>query len=60
MTDDASAQESLEGTLKGEILRMYQEVADNPRGELHFFHGRDAAEMFGSGPALVNGANSPS
>lgn len=47
MTDAASAQESLEATLKGEILRMYQEVADNPRGEFHFFHGREAAEMFG-------------
>ena len=47
MTDAASAQESLEATLKGEILRMYQEVADNPSGEFHFFHGREAAEMFG-------------
>lgn len=47
MTDAAGAQESLEGMLKGEIIRMYQEVAENPKGEFHFFHGREAAEMFG-------------
>lgn len=47
MTDTVEAQASLEATLKGEIIRMYQEVADNPSGEYHFFHGREAAEMFG-------------
>jgi SAM-dependent methyltransferase len=47
MTDAAAAQASLEGVLKGEIIRMYQEVADNPEGEFHFFHGREAAERFG-------------
>src|SRR5436189_5836112 len=26
---------------------MYQEVADHPEQEFHFFQGRDAAEMFG-------------
>ena len=46
MTDPADAQASLELELKDEILRMYQEVADNPKGEFHFFHGRDAAELF--------------
>ena len=56
MTDAASAQESLEATLKGEILRMYQEVADNPRGEFHFFHGREAAEMFGYAPEWLDRA----
>lgn len=56
MTDAASAQESLESTLKGEILRMYQEVADNPRGEFHFFHGREAAEMFGYAPEWLDRA----
>lgn len=56
MTDAASAQESLEATLKGEILRMYQEVADNPRGEFHFFHGREAAEMFGYASAWLDRA----
>ena len=40
-------QEPLEGVLKGEVLRMYQEVADHPEAEFHFFHGRAAAEMFG-------------
>ena len=43
MTDQAS----LESTLKGEVLRMYQEVADHPETEFHFFHGRAAADMFG-------------
>lgn len=50
MTDlapDATDQEPLEGVLKGEVLRMYQEVADHPEAEFHFFHGRPAAEMFG-------------
>jgi ubiquinone/menaquinone biosynthesis C-methylase UbiE len=26
---------------------MYQEVADHPEGEFHFYHGREAAELFG-------------
>lgn len=47
MTDAAGAQASLEGLLKDEIIRMYQEVAENPKGEFHFFHGREAAELFG-------------
>jgi len=46
MTDAIEAQESLEGVLKDEIIRMYQEVADNPSGEFHFYHGREAAELF--------------
>ena len=40
-------QAPLEGVIKGEVLRMYQEVADHPEQEFHFFHGREAAEMFG-------------
>jgi SAM-dependent methyltransferase len=47
MTDSADAQASLEAVLKDEIIRMYQEVADDPAGEFHFFHGREAAEQFG-------------
>ena len=47
MTDSIEAQASLEGVLKDEIIRMYQEVADNPEAEFHFFHGRQAAELFG-------------
>lgn len=46
MTEVAQAQASLEAELKDEILRMYQEVADNPRSEFHFYHGREAAELF--------------
>lgn len=56
MTDPASAQESLEFMLKDEIVRMYQEVADNPRGEFHFFHGREAAELFGYAPEWLDRA----
>ena len=47
MVDAAEAQASLEETLKDEIVRMYQEVAENPEAEFHFFHGREAAELFG-------------
>jgi SAM-dependent methyltransferase len=36
--------------LKDEIVRMYQEVADNPTGTYHFFHGHEAAELFGYSP----------
>lgn len=44
--DPADAQAPLEAVLKDEILRMYQEVAETPDAEFHFFHGREAAEMF--------------
>lgn len=47
MSEFVEGQETLEGALKGEILRMYQEVAEHPEKEFHFFHGREAAEMFG-------------
>ncbi len=45
--DTVEQQASLEGVLKDEILRMYQEIADDPEAEFHFYHGREAAEMFG-------------
>jgi len=56
MTDTADTQESLESMLKGEIIRMYQEVADHPDGEFHFFHGRQAAELFGYPTAWLDRA----
>lgn len=56
MTDAAAAQQSLEGVLKDEIVRMYQEVADNPDVEFHFFHGREAAELFGYQPEWLDRA----
>lgn len=56
MTDAVTAQESLEAVLKDEIIRMYQEVADNPEGEYHFFHGREAAELFEYDPAWLDRA----
>lgn len=46
----ADEQESLEATLKDEILRMYEEIAESPDAEFHFYHGREAAEMFGYDP----------
>jgi arsenite methyltransferase len=60
MTDSAAvhAEEegSLEGVIKGEVLRMYQEVAEHPEGEFHFYHGRQAAEMFGYQPEWLDRA----
>jgi len=47
MTGVADNQAPLEALLKDEILRMYQEVADQPEGTFHFYHGREAAELFG-------------
>jgi SAM-dependent methyltransferase len=40
-------QAPLEGVIKGEVLRMYQEMAQHPEGQFHFYHGRPAAELFG-------------
>ena len=56
MTNAADAQASLEAVLKDEIIKMYQEVADNPAGDFHFYHGREAAEMFGYDPAWLDRA----
>jgi arsenite methyltransferase len=47
MTGVAETQASLEAVLKDEIIRMYQEVADKPQSTFHFFHGQEAAELFG-------------
>lgn len=49
-------QESLEATLKDEILRMYEEVAEQPEGDFHFYHGREAAERFGYPSELLDRA----
>ena len=56
MVNAADNQESLEGLLKDEIVRMYQEVADNPKSEFHFYHGREAAELFGYPKELLDRA----
>jgi SAM-dependent methyltransferase len=53
-TDSIDAQAPLEGVLKDEIIRMYQEVADNPDADFHFFHGREAAELFGYDPSVLD------
>jgi arsenite methyltransferase len=58
MADDVgNTQASLEADLKDEIIRMYQEVADHPDGEFHFFHGREAAELFGYAPEWLDRAS---
>ena len=57
MTDAVDAQESLEAVLKDEIIRMYQDVADRPEAEYHFYHGREAAELFGYDPAWLDRAD---
>jgi SAM-dependent methyltransferase len=46
-TAAAQSSEPLEAVIKDEVFRMYQEVADHPEHEFHFFHGREAAELFG-------------
>lgn len=60
MTDDAithaEEQAQLEGVIKGEVLRMYQEIADHPEGEFHFYHGREAAELFDYRPEWLDRA----
>lgn len=56
MTDSAGAQASLEAVLKDEIIRMYQDVAEHPDAEYHFFHGREAAELFGYDPEWLDRA----
>ena len=50
MNNTVETQAPLESVLKDEIIRMYQEVADNPDHEFHFFHGHRAAEMFNYNP----------
>lgn len=56
MTASSDPQASLEGALKDEIIRMYGEVAENPSAEFHFFHGREAATMFGYESAWLDRA----
>lgn len=56
MSDVVEAQASLEETLKGEILRMYREVAENPDAEFHFYHGREAADLFDYAPDELDAA----
>ena len=56
MTSLTTDQASLEAVLKDEIIRMYQEVADKPDSTFHFYHGRDAAELFGYAPEWLDRA----
>ena len=56
MNNTVEIQAPLESVLKDEIIRMYQEVADNPDHEFHFFHGRLAAEMFDYDPEWLDRA----
>ena len=56
MHNSADEQASLEAVLKDEIIRMYEEVADDPSAEFHFYHGREAAELFGYDAELLDRA----
>lgn len=54
--ESIESQESLEAVLKDEILRMYQEIADDPAAVFHFHHGRAAAELFRYDAASLDAA----
>lgn len=56
--DQTSLEAALEAALKDEIIRMYQEVADKPESTFHFYHGREAAELFGYAPEWLDRAPS--
>ena len=56
LAETAEQQAPLEAVLKDEILRMYEEVADRPEAEFHFYHGREAAELFGYDPKWLGDA----
>jgi hypothetical protein len=53
MHNATDEQASLEAVLKDEIIRMYEEVADDPTAEFHFSHGREAAERIGYDPVMM-------
>jgi arsenite methyltransferase len=55
MMTTAAEAAGLESALRAEILKMYQEVAENPSAEFHFFHGREAALLFEYPPTLLDG-----
>jgi len=57
MTTAADTQASLEADLKDEIIRMYQEVADHPDGEFHFFSRPRGSELFGYAPQWLDGGS---
>jgi len=48
------ASPDLESLLREEVLRMYQEVADDPDGSFHFHHGRPAADRFAYAPERLD------
>jgi arsenite methyltransferase len=56
MSEAATGTADHQATLKGEVLRMYEEVATDPDGDLHFFTGREAAELFEYDPELLHRA----
>ena len=56
MSGVADTQSSLEAVLKDEIIRMYEEVAEKPEATFHFYHGLEAAELFGYSPEWLERA----
>lgn len=57
-TEGSETGTPLEALLQDEILRLYQEVAEHPETEFHFYHGRHAAELFDYDPDLLDRAPS--
>jgi hypothetical protein len=58
MTHTAAAQASLEAVLKDEIVRMYQEVAENPTGEFHFCSRKPGSPASDRPSCRVSGSGS--
>lgn len=52
----AGHEPAMEELLQQEIFRLYGEIAEHPDGEYHFYHGREAAELFGYDPELLDAA----
>jgi SAM-dependent methyltransferase len=55
----AGAPNSIEEVLTTEVARMYEEVAANPKGEFHFYTGREAALMYGYDPGDLDAMPEP-
>jgi len=49
----------MEDALSGAVLAMYNDVANAPEKEYHFWSGRPAAELFGYRPEWLDAAPAP-
>jgi arsenite methyltransferase len=53
MNDSVTETGNQEAALQAAIRGLYDEVATNPSGDYHFFHGAEAVERFGYPPAAL-------